>query len=229
LRPLPKQERKLMRVQRALSRKQQGSRNRQKNKQILQVIHARIANVRCDAIHKVTSMITKTKSLIGIETLSIEHMKRNHCIAKAVSDVGMGEFHRQLLYKALWYGAEVVRIDRFFPSSQLCSVCGYQHRKLELSDRFWLCPACGVLHDRDVNAAVNLRMVAMSKKRSFLVAGSSSETLNACERREVQDISLVPVDEARIRQKPKQVLISSEERLDDNTDNKISRIKGVGK
>ncbi|MHA2407385.1 MAG: RNA-guided endonuclease InsQ/TnpB family protein [Candidatus Ranarchaeia archaeon] len=198
---LVRKERKLQRVQRALARKKRGSRNRLKTRLILQIIHARIANVRRDALHKVTTMLTKTKSLIGIETLCISGMKYNHNIAKAISDVGIGEFSRQLKYKASWYGSTIVQANIFYPSSQLCSGCGYQYRDLVLSERTWTCPVCRKHHDRDVNAAINLRDFALNTRQTLLVAGSSPETLNACQRREVHDSSQVPVDEARIRQK----------------------------
>ena len=200
-RALATRVRKIRRMQRALARKKKGSANRLKTRRTLQVVHRYIANIRVDTLHKLTSMLTKTKSLIGVETLCVEGMKRNSRLARAISDVGMGEFLRQLRYKASWYGSEVVQADRFYPSSQLCSVCGHQHRELKLRDRVWRCPDCGSWHDRDMNAAVNLRDFALSHQQCCSVAGSSSETLNACERWEVQDSGLVPINETGIGQK----------------------------
>ena len=120
-RALQRFERRLKRVQRTLSQRKRGSRNHEKTLRLLQKIHGRVANIRCDALHKVTTMLAKTKSVIVIEDLNVEGMRQNHRLAKSVSDVGFGEFHRQLVYKTQWYGSRLVVVPRFYPSSKMCS------------------------------------------------------------------------------------------------------------
>jgi putative transposase len=167
---LQRYERKLRRVQRSLSRRQKGSKNCLKIRRRLQQIHARIANMRNDAIHKFTSMLAKTKSVIGVEDLNVNGMLQNHRLAKAVSDAGFYEFRRQLDYKTKWYGSRLVVVDRFYPSSKACSGCGHIMKELLLSTRCYRCERCGLVIDRDLNASYNLAAVA----------ASSAETLNAC-------------------------------------------------
>ncbi len=162
-------ERKITRLQRSLSRKQRGSHNQRKVKRTLQKLHARVANVRKDAIHKVTTILTKTKSIVVIEDLNVNSMRQNHLLAKSVSDAGLYEFRRQLEYKTRWYGSELKVITRYFPSSKRCSKCGYVKKELPLSKRVFLCEQCGFRINRDLNASYNLLSVAVS----------STETLNA--------------------------------------------------
>jgi len=158
---------KLARLQRKLSKQKKGGSNREKTKRLISRLHYRISCVRLDAIHKATSAIcAKTKpvserpSVIVIEDLGIKGMMKNHCLAGAISDASMAEFRRQLEYKAKWYGSRVLVADRFFPSSKLCSKCGRKNKKLELKDRRWACKHCHKTHDRDLNAARNLRQLA---------------------------------------------------------------------
>lgn len=159
---LKQKEEKLKRVQRELSRRQKGSQNRLKSKRKLQHIYFDISNIRKDAIHKATTQIVKTKpSVVVIEDLHVAGMKRNHKLAKAVSDASMGEFRRQLEYKCLWSGIHVVVADRFFPSSKMCSSCGAIKQDLTLSDRVYECE-CGLKIDRDLNASINLRNTVSS-------------------------------------------------------------------
>jgi len=168
-RPLKSALGRLRRLQRSLSRKRKGSRNREKTKKKLAVLHFSIANIRKDAIHKLTSNVCKSHAFIAIEDLNVGGMLKNHHLAQAISDAGFGEIRRQLTYKALWYNTRLVVIDRFFPSSKTCSVCGYIYSALSLAERQWTCPACEVLHMRDENAA-----------RTILLAASSAERINAC-------------------------------------------------
>ena len=117
---------------------------------------ARVVNVRNDNHHKATTVIAKSAGRVVVETLNVAGMIRNRRLARAIADAGMSGFLSKLKYKCLWYGAEYVRADRWFPSSRLCSECGWKNTELSLSDREWWCGRCGVLHQRDLNAAKNL-------------------------------------------------------------------------
>lgn len=166
--------RKLRRLSRAVSRKVKGSANRRKAVRKLGRLHARINNIRQDALHKLTTSVVQRFTVIGIEDLHVKGMVRNHCLARAVSDVGMGEFRRQIEYKAAMYGSRIVLADRWFPSSKTCSVCGVIQDELPLSVRAWTCPDCGTRHDRDVNAAINLKNLAVSSTESQNACGEKS-------------------------------------------------------
>ena len=154
---LNKSEKKLARLQRQLSRKSKGSNRRAKARIKVARQYEKISNQRKDDIHKATTELARNYDLICVEDLNVKGMVKNHRLAKSVSDASMGEFHRQLAYKCEWYGKKLVKVDRFYPSSQLCSECGYRNREVkDLSVRMWTCPECGVIHDRDINAAKNI-------------------------------------------------------------------------
>ena len=153
---------RLRRLSRSLSRKHKGSANRKKAKARLAKLHARIAAIRSDALHKLTTDLTRRFRTIGIEDLNVRGMVGNRHLARSIADMGFFEFRRQLTYKAAMRGAQVVVADRFYASSKTCSSCGHQLATLPLCVREWTCPACGVVHDRDVNAAVNLKNMAVS-------------------------------------------------------------------
>ena len=161
-------ERRLKRAQKALSRKAVGSNRRAKARAKLARLHARVANQRLDAMHKATTMIARTYSTVCIEDLNVTGMVKNHRLAKAVSDAAFGEFRRQLEYKTARTGATLHVVDRWYPSSKTCSACGAVKAKLSLSERVYRCDACGLSIDRDLNAAINIK-----------VAGSAPETINA--------------------------------------------------
>ncbi len=151
-----KAERQLARRERKHARKKKGSKNREKARQKVSRLHARIADKRRDYQHKLSTRLIRENQTICVESLAVKNMLKNHCLAKAISDVGWGEFLRQLEYKAKWYGRTFIKIDRFSPSSKTCSACGDVLEALTLDVREWACPSCGVCHDRDVNAAWNI-------------------------------------------------------------------------
>lgn len=152
-----KAEKRLKRLQRSLSRKTKGSANRGKARIKVARLQEHIANQRADSIHKATTEIIRNYDVICIEDLNVSGMVKNHHLAKAVADASFYEFRRQLEYKAKWYGKIVQVIDRFYPSSQLCSDCGAQWAGTkDLNVRKWICPECGAEHDRDINAAKNI-------------------------------------------------------------------------
>jgi putative transposase len=153
---------RLRRLSRALSRKVKGSRNRIKAKLKLAKLHARIGNLRRDGLHQLTTSITRRFHTIGIEDLNVKGMLSNGRLARAVADMGFYELRRQLAYKAAWRGGEVVVADRWYPSSKTCSGCGQVLDTLALGERRWSCPGCGAEHKRDVNAAINLKKLAVS-------------------------------------------------------------------
>lgn len=165
---LRKSERRLKMAQKALSRKVKGSNRRAKARAKVARIHAHVANQRQDAIHKATTMIAQTYLHISVEDLNVVGMVKNHRLAKAVSDAAFAEFHRQLEYKTAKTGARLHVVDRWYPSSKTCSKCGRVKAKLSLAERVYKCDGCGLVIDRDLNAAVNI-----------LVAGSAPETINA--------------------------------------------------
>lgn len=154
---LAKSEKKLAKLQRQLSRKSKESNRWEKARLQVARLHEHITNQRHDMLHKLSTDLVRNYDLIAIEDLASSNMVKTHKLAKAISDAGWGEFRRQLQYKAAWYGKEVVAIDRFYPSSQLCSACGAQWSGTkDLSVREWTCPQCGAQHDRDINAAKNI-------------------------------------------------------------------------
>jgi putative transposase len=154
--PLGKYLRKLRRQQRKHSRKKKGSRNRQKSAFRLAKLHRRIWNIRCDFLHKLSTYLARTKRVIVVEDLHVRGMVQNPRLARSISDMGWGEFLRQLAYKCLWYGSRLVRAPQYYPSSKRCSCCGYVLEQLPLHVREWTCPVCSVHQDRDANAARNL-------------------------------------------------------------------------
>jgi putative transposase len=153
---------RLRRTNKSLARKRKGSANFRKQKRRLARLHSRIANIRRDATHKLTTRLAKTYAVIGIEDLNVKGMVRNRRLARAISDMSFAEFRRQLEYKAKWYGSRVVLAGRFYPSSKTCSCCGVVKDTLALSQRTFSCDDCGFKASRDHNAALNLARMAAS-------------------------------------------------------------------
>jgi putative transposase len=165
--------RRLRRLSKAHSRKKMHSANRRRSAQVLARCYARIAHLRRDRLHKLSTRMAKRHSQIVIEDLNVRAMIRNHRLARSIADASWGELAGMLEYKCRWYGAKLIRADRFFASSKTCSTCGHRKKVLALAERTFSCENCGIALDRDLNAATNLA-------RWPEVAGSALETRNAC-------------------------------------------------
>lgn len=185
--PLRKNLKKLKIIYRQFSRKVKGSKNRQKAKLKLNRLHYKISNIRKNALHKATSKIVNENQVIVLEDLSTANMMKNHCLARAISDVGMYEFRRQIEYKTKWNNREVVFVDKFYPSSKLCSECGSKKENLTLADRTYNCSNCGLSICRDYNASLNLvkwyresssRINASGDRSSLNLTGLDSNILS---------------------------------------------------
>ena len=163
-RPLRRKLAQLKRAQRAFSRKQKGSKNRAKARIRAAKIHQKISDIRQDFLHKLSTKLVRENQTIVIEDLNVRGMMANHCLAGSIGDSGWSEFTRQLAYKCAWYGRELIKIDRWFPSSKRCSQCGHIATSMPLNVRQWICPECGTEHDRDVNAAANISGAGLALK-----------------------------------------------------------------
>lgn len=156
---------KLAREQRRLAHKLPHSKNRERQRIRVARIHERIVNIRKDFLHQHTIRLTRENQTIAVEHLQVKNMMKNHSLAQAIADVSWSEFFRMLAYKAKLHGGEVLKVDTFYPSSQICHICGYQNPLTKnLSVRKWICPACTTHHDRDVNAAKNILLQALKQK-----------------------------------------------------------------
>lgn len=176
---IQKSEKKLKRLNRELARRKRESKRRERTRLRLARQHDRVANQRKDWLHKITTYLVRRYDVIALEDLNVRGMVKNHNLAKAITNVSFGEFNRQIEYKAQMYGKQIYRVDRFFPSSKTCSVCGCIQEKMPLNVREWTCPDCGAHHDRDINAATNLLRQAMPEvtrgERSALVTSEISD------------------------------------------------------
>ena len=152
-----KYEPKLKKAQRKMSKKKVGSKNWYKALHKVCLIHEVIANKRRDFTHKLSTELVRNNDVIIVEHLSLQNMSQALNLGKSVMDLGYSEFIRQLKYKALWQNKILIQANQWFASSKTCSICGYRNKSLQLSDREWICPNCGTFHNRDQNAAINLK------------------------------------------------------------------------
>ena len=187
-------QRRLWRGQKALARKVEGSCNRLKARKRIARIHYQVACIRQNALHKATSEIVKGTDVICLESLNVAGMLKNRKLSRAIPDASLGEFLRQLSYKAGWAGVEVIEAGRWFPSSKMCSGCGHIKSDLMLADRTYCCSECGTVIDRDLNAAINLKNLAPS----FGVPACEEDV------RHLQDVSLVSA--TSVKQEPSREL-----------------------
>jgi putative transposase len=183
---LAKHERNLKRKQRKLDRKEKGSKSRDKARKLVARVHERVSNVRQDYLHKLSRKLVDENQVIVVESLNTKGMVRNHKLAKAISDVGWGMFVNFLSYKLEFEGKVLVEIDRWFPSSKLCSNCHYQVDDMPLEVRSWTCPSCGTHHDRDGNASANIRAEGIRMLRQAQQHLSVSGTGTAADRGDVR-------------------------------------------
>jgi putative transposase len=178
-----KSQKQLKKLQRRLSKKKKGSNNRQKAKLRVQKLHTKISNQRKDTLHKISNEIANQYDIICLETLNVKGMVKNRRFAQSIADVAWSEFMRQLEYKAIWRGKTVIKIDQWFPSSQICSHCGASAGKKSLNIREWKCPECQIKHDRDINAAINIKNYGLGQidQRNTIVENTVGTTeIKAC-------------------------------------------------
>lgn len=167
IRPYRSLEKQLAKLQQWFSRTTKGTNLHDKVRLRIAKLHQKISNIRNDHLQKVSWQIIKNNGVIILEDLNVKGMMKNHCLAKSIADVSLSELVRMIKYKAEWYGRTVLQVDRWFPSSKTCYDCNYVKQDLTLEDREWLCPRCGIKHDRDLNAARNIR------KQGITTAGTA--------------------------------------------------------
>jgi len=196
--PLKSRLRALRRLSRRLSRTQKGSKNRERQRRRLARLHARIACIRLDHVHKLSSFVAKTHSHIALEDLHIAGMLRNRSLARSISDVSWGAFATQVRYKAAWRDGLVTSVDRFFPSSKTCHQCAFVVAALPLSKRVFACPSCSLQCDRDYNAAINCARFA---DEALNRGRQAMDTLNVCGDGGAGRDSIVAVKPPSVKQK----------------------------
>jgi putative transposase len=156
-------------LQKRVSRKEKGSKNRDKAIHNLAKIHEIISNQRNDFQHKLSSKLISENQAIALETLNAKGMVKNHCLSQQISDAGWSSFVTKLEYKAEWLGKTILRIGKFDPSSKICNICGYHNSSLTLKDREWICPDCKTNHDRDINAAINIKKFSLQGQNLIVI------------------------------------------------------------
>ena len=161
IRPLAEMHRKIRRLNKELSRRQKESGHWKRTRAKLARAHGKVRNLRNHYLHEISAgIVAKGAVAVGMETLNVKGMQANRHLARAISDLGLYELRRQVGYKAEWNGSQMILVDQWYPSSKTCSECGYVREKLRLDERSFICPACGVIIDRDLNAALNLAAMA---------------------------------------------------------------------
>jgi putative transposase len=193
---LERSQKRLRRLQQSFSRKIKDSSNRSKAKQLVALLHEKISNQRSDFLHKTSSLICKSQEVntVCVEDLNVKGMMKNHKLAKSISSVSWSEFVRQLAYKSEWNGKNLLKCNRFDPSSKVCNECGLIKEDLKLSDRSWICP-CGASIDRDFNASKNIRDFALNKLYS-----EDTENFKSVERKD-RKASSMPFESVSMKQK----------------------------
>ena len=181
-------------LQRRVSRKKKGSKNRQKAIQRLARCHEKVANQRNDFLHNLSFRVVSENQAIAVESLNVGGMMKNHHLAQGIGDVSWSTFFTMLEYKCRRYGKTLLKIGRFDPSSKICSKCGYLKQDLALSDREWVCPDCGTHHDRDINAAINIKKFALQEQNLVGVSGAE---------RAAEPVDSLPVGRRMIAGKPR--------------------------
>jgi putative transposase len=169
-------EEKLIKLQKQLSKKTKGSNNRHKAKLKLAKLHEKVKNQKIDFLHNITTKLVNENQVICLEDLNVKGMLKNHKLAKAVQELSLGEMRRQIEYKALWYNRDVSFVDRFYPSSKTCSCCGWKNDKLTLADREFICEDCGLVIDRDENASVNIETEGL-RIYNIMIAAKAASTI----------------------------------------------------
>ncbi len=166
---LKKSLKRLKVVQKQVSKKVKGSNNRKKAIKRLAKIHEKVTNQRTDFQHKVSARLISENQAIAFETLKVKNMVKNHCLAQAINDASWSSFIIKMEYKAEWYGKTILRIGQFEPSTKLCNVCGYHNKDITLEIREWVCPECKTKHDRDINAAINIKKFALQDQNLIVI------------------------------------------------------------
>lgn len=172
-------QKRLKKAQQSLSRKVKGSNNRNKSRIKVARVHEKVSNIRKDFLHKLSHSLTHENQVrtIVVEDLNVSGMQKNHHLARSIGDCSWSAFIDMLKYKCEWNGINFIEIGRFEPSSKLCSDCGTINKNLKLSDREWTCTACGVVHDRDINAAKNIKIMGLNPKIGIVPLGRRELTL----------------------------------------------------
>jgi len=176
---LKKSEKKLIRKQKQYSKKKKASNNQNKARILLAKLHRKVRFQRKDFLHKLSSQIANENAVVICEDLAVKNMTKNHKLAKAISDQGWSQFISFLEYKLAWHGGALIKIDRFAPSSQICSSCG-NRQKMDLSIRTYICPTCDLVIDRDYNAALNIKKLGLDRAGLARIAEEQSSFVNAC-------------------------------------------------
>lgn len=166
LSPFKKLERRVRKLQKSLSRKTKGSHNHARAKQLVAACYQKISDIRSNHLHQISRRIVNENQVIVLEDLNVQGMIARRSLAKSLSDTSLGEFVRQITYKSQWYGREVVRIGRWYPSSKVCHSCGYMNDSLTLAHRTWTCVGCNTTHDRDLNASLNILAEGMRQRKT---------------------------------------------------------------